>query len=84
MGRYYAFLGTGTSFCRATSLRQAMSLSKGKEDRVFKHVDGIPNPWWVYAVVDGKVDKTKIHFLSGGKIKRTMRVRLETKAKKRK
>lgn len=51
--RVYAFTGK-SSFCRCTSIREAVSISKD-EGMVFVHVKGIPNPWFVHPVKNGRV-----------------------------
>ncbi len=51
--RVYAFTGKST-FCRCTSIREAVSISKN-EAKVFVHVKGIPNPWFVHPVKNGRV-----------------------------
>lgn len=72
MARYYTFL-KGNTFVKSTSLRSALSFAKGDEKKVYKHV-GFPNPWWVFPVKAGKVDRTTMVFLSGGKRKRTVKL----------
>ena len=60
MAKYYAFLNRKhRTFCKTTSLRDALAIAKD-EKNVFRHVDGIPNPWWVWPVENGKVNKKKI------------------------
>lgn len=60
MARYYAFISEKhRTFCKVSSLQHALEIS-GDEKKVFRHVDGIPNPWWVYRIKNGKADKTKI------------------------
>lgn len=56
--RVYAFTSK-TVFSRCTSIRQAMSISKN-EKLVYVHVKGIPNPWFVHPVKNGKVQYDKV------------------------
>lgn len=56
----YAFYGKGVCFQKFRSICGALSAVKGDESRVFVHVEGIPNPWWVHPVLKGKVDRTTI------------------------
>ena len=59
--KVYVFYGDGTCFQKLRSIRQAIAYAKGDETRVYVHVDGIPNPWWVHPVKNGKVDRSKVY-----------------------
>ena len=52
---YYTFTDK-TLFVKSKSLSDALDFSRGKESQVFKHVKGIPNPWFVHPVKNRKVD----------------------------
>lgn len=59
--RVYTFYGDGTVFQKFRSICAGIAAAKGDETRVYVHVDGIPNPWWVHPVVNGKVNRKKIY-----------------------
>lgn len=58
--RVYAFYGNGTCFQKFRSLCAALAAVKGDESRVYVHADGVPNPWFVHPVKNGKVDRSKV------------------------
>ena len=49
-----------TAFGKFTSIRSAVQ-AVGDESRVYVHVQGIPNPWWVHPVVNGCVNRRKFY-----------------------
>lgn len=53
--RVYAFFGKGEVFQKFRSLCSAIAAVNGDESRVFVHVEGIPNPWWVHPVKNKRV-----------------------------
>lgn len=58
MRKYYVFLNNQfKTFCKVDSLRQALVFSNKDETFVFKRVDGVPNPWFLHPVRNGKVLK---------------------------
>lgn len=58
--KVYAFYGNGFTFQKFRSISSALAAVKGDESRVFVHVEGIPNPWFVHPVKNGKVDRSKV------------------------
>lgn len=54
--RVYTFYGDGGMFQKFRSLCAAIAASKGDESRVFVHA-GVPNPWWVHPVKNGKIQR---------------------------
>ena len=58
--KVYAFYGKGLFFQKFRSLCSALAAVKGDESRVFVHVEGIPNPWFVHPVKNGRVDRNKV------------------------
>lgn len=58
MSKYYAFTNRRMSnYSKATSLAEALCYAKDDETLVFKRVEGVPNPWWLHPVKNGKVVK---------------------------
>lgn len=58
--KVYTFFGNGYCFQKSRSLCSALAAAKGDESRVFVHVEGIPNPWFVHPVKNGKIDRKTI------------------------
>lgn len=58
--RVYAFYGKGVCFQKFRSICSALAAVKGDESRVFVHVEGIPNPWFVHPIKNGKVNRKKV------------------------
>lgn len=65
MALYYVFYSKtkklGRPFQKHRSLCGALAGARGQEARVYRHVDGIPNPFWLWPVKNGKVDRSKIY-----------------------
>lgn len=60
---YYVFYKPtkeGICFQKFSSLNLALSVAEGQEKRVFQHIKGIPNPFWMHPIKNGKIDTTKI------------------------
>lgn len=57
--RVYAFFGKGGIFQVFPSIVRAVAAVRGDESRVFVKVQGIPNPWFVHPVKNGKVNYNK-------------------------
>lgn len=59
--KVYSFSKSMIAFQIHRSISAALrGLANGDEKRVFVHVEGIPNPWWVHPVEKGKVNRNKI------------------------
>lgn len=59
--RVYAFFGkNGRIFQVFPSIVRAVAAVRGDESRVFVHSRGIPNPWFVHPVKNGKVVYDKL------------------------
>lgn len=53
--RVYAFFGKGGIFQVFPSIVRATAAVRGDESRVFVKSPGVPNPWFVHPVKNGKV-----------------------------
>lgn len=55
--KVYSFIGKST-FTKHRSVSEALRFAKGDSRKVFVHVEGIPNPWFVHPVVNGRIDRS--------------------------